>query len=223
MSDRTATSTEDVLVRAALGLAGEIGWREMDLASIAAASDVSLAEVIGRFPSKAAIITAFGRHVDLAMLSDGVPDDEETVRGRLFEILMRRFDRLQEDRGGVLALLKSLPEDPARAARRLCGLDRSMGLALTLAGVSPDGFRGRMRRKILGLTYLSILHRWSTDESEDMSLTMKALDKALSRLEELAGSFDGPFRIPSFSSPFRGGSRHEATDEDDAAGLAEES
>lgn len=214
-SDRTALETR--LIGAALDLAAETGWAAFDLPGVAEKADIPLDRVYQVLPSKESLLGAFGRMTDRAMLADGIPRDEETVRGRLFEVLMRRFDALQEHRAGVLAILHHLRAEPMDAAQRLCALDRSMAWALTLAGVSPDGLRGRLRRRALSVAYLSVLRQWAKDESDDLGQTMKALDKALDRLEQVAESFDRGPRLPSFSGLRRKMGGEDAREAPDAA------
>lgn len=199
MADTDRTALETRLIGAALDLAADTGWAALDLPGVAEKADVPLDRVYQILPSKESVLGAFGRMTDRAMLADGIPRDEETVRGRLFEVLMRRFDSLQEHRAGVLAILDYLRAEPMEAAQRLCALDRSMAWALTLAGVSPDGLRGRLRRRTLSVAYLSVLRQWAKDDSPDLGQTMKALDKALDRLEQVAETFDRGPRLPTFA------------------------
>lgn len=59
------------VVKAALDLAAKQGWRDTTLADIACEAKVSLAELLGTFRSKAAILNAFVDQIDKAMLEKG--------------------------------------------------------------------------------------------------------------------------------------------------------
>jgi hypothetical protein len=57
---------------------------------------------------------------------------------------------------------------------------------LEAAGLSASGLRGEMRVKGLVAVWLWTLRAWQADESEDLSVTMAALDAALRRAEQAA-------------------------------------
>ena len=122
------------LVTAAFRLAGEEGWRNVNVAAAARAAGLSLAEAGTRFPSRAAILLRFGRLADQAALRDAAA--EGPVRDRLFDLLMRRFDVLQAHRAGVKAVLRALPTNPPTALLLACATKRSMRWMLQAAGVT---------------------------------------------------------------------------------------
>ncbi len=78
---------------------------------------MSLAAAYQAYPSKAAILTGIGRDIDARLFAsldedplDGSPKD------RLFDLLMRRFDALNEHREAYAALAWELPRTPVEAA-----------------------------------------------------------------------------------------------------------
>lgn len=62
---------------------------------------------------------------------------------------------------------------------------------LGAAGVSTAGLRGELRVKGLCAVWLCAMRAWQRDETDDMSVTMAALDTALQRAERLASWFGG--------------------------------
>jgi hypothetical protein len=90
---------------------------------------------------------------------------------------------LQAHRPGVLALLRALRFEPAAAALLTAATLRSMAWMLDSAGISTHGLRGRLRTKGLLAVWLSTIRTWQHDETEDLSATMAALDRALTRAE----------------------------------------
>ena len=107
----------------------------------------------------------------------------------LFEILMERFDVLNADRPAVLSILKTVMRDPKQAVIGLPHLGRSMAWMLEAAGIETTGVRGAVR--VAGLTgvYLYTVKSWMGDDSADLSKTMAALDRALSRAQQCASTF----------------------------------
>jgi len=174
------------VIECTLALAAERGWRRTGLADIAAAAKLSLAELYGLYPSRGAIIAAFVRGIDEAVLAEG-PAEGESARERLFDILMRRFEALRPHKSGVEAILRACGSDPLAL---LCGgprLSRSLAWMLEAAGLSSQGVVGILRVKGLAVVYLAALRTWFADDTPDMSRTMAALDRALRRAEGLSG------------------------------------
>ena len=197
-------SSDDHIIDAAMTLAGTNGWRRTGLADIAAEAGISLAELYGRFRSKGAILDAFVQRIDRATLegADKVASDDTTsVRDRLFDLIMRRFDALASHKAAVAALARDLPATPLAAlctAGRLC---RSMAWMASVAGVPTSGPLGLLRVKGLVAVYLYAMRVWLHDDSEDNAKTMSALDTALRRAEMFAQSAPAsfPFKRPKAS------------------------
>jgi ubiquinone biosynthesis protein COQ9 len=190
----TDTAFDTALVTAAFRLAAESGWRTVNVAAAARAAGLSLSEARGRFPSRSAILLHFGRIADQAALQDVSLDG--SVRDRLFDLLMRRFDVLQANRAGVKALLRALPADPASAVLLACASKRSMRWMLQGAGITATGARGELQIRGLLAVWLWGVRAWERDQSEDLSGTMAAIDKALERAEQVATWLQGPRREP---------------------------
>lgn len=180
----------------ALELAAERGWRAISLSDIATAAKVPLSQLYAIYPSKTAILDAFERDLDeqvLAAMEKEVPDGEaaeESVRDRLFDVLMHRFDALEPRREAVKSILNGTRRDPLLALASLGQFMRSMGCMLEAAGVSAAGLPGAIRVKGLSAIYLATLRVWLKDESEDKARTMAALDSRLRRVEGWAGFLD---------------------------------
>jgi AcrR family transcriptional regulator len=186
---------DTALISAAFALADEVGWRRMSVAEAARRADLPLARARARFPGPLAVLVRFGLRADQAALAE--TPTEADAKGRLFDLLMRRFDALQANRAGVLALLRVLPADPP-LAMLLGGLTlRSMGWMLEGAGISTSGVQGLLRAKGLLAVWVYTLRAWQSDESADLSGTMAALDRALSRAERASGWLRGRREVPS--------------------------
>lgn len=194
-SSSAQSASEDDIVDAALKLAASKGWRATTPADIAAAAGISLAALYERFRSKGAILEAFIRRIDRATLAGAdkvAHDDTSSIRDRLFDLFMRRFDALDPHKQAVAALVRELPRHPLASlclGGRLC---RSMAWIASVAGVPTGGPLGRLRIKALAAIYLYAMRIWLRDDSGDHAKTMAALDKALERAEMIAQS--APFQ-----------------------------
>lgn len=179
-------SVSDRLIDAALGLAGESGWRRLTMAAVAERAGVPLNEALQVHGSRNEVLRAMGHHVDQAMLREALGfTEQDSPRDRLFDMLMRRYDTLSRWRPGLAAIIRDLPTDPVSFVVSMQGVYHSMGLALEAAGLAADGVKGIASRKGLAAVYLSTMRVWVKDDSEDNAQTMAALDKGLDRAESV--------------------------------------
>lgn len=167
-----------------LTLVAAEGWQAVTLARIAAACGLSLSELYERYNSKVALLVAYAKRIDSAMLAAlgpaPAPEESAAVKDRLFEAIMARLDALAPHKGAVRVLMRELPADPVALACFLYGgLRRGLDWALASAELDAPGLTGIVRRKLLGGIYLDTLRVWLRDDSADMAQTMAHLDKRL--------------------------------------------
>jgi AcrR family transcriptional regulator len=202
----TDTDFDTQLVAAAFALGAEQGWRKVSAAAAARHAGLDLATAREHFTSRAAILRKFGELADRAALTGALTDG--SVRDRLFDTLLRRFDFLQTHRAGVTALLKSLPAEPALAICLAQATIASMGWLLEAAGVASTGIRGEIAKRGLAIVWGYGTQAWLKDESPDLTATMAAVDTALNRADSIAARFtptppdDAPFTSPEPELPF---------------------
>lgn len=175
----------DAIVRSTMALFAARGWFEVSLVDIATEAGVSLAELHPVFPSKTAILRGFATAIDRQVLAAAAEADA-SVRERLFEVFMRRFDALQPHRKALQRLAHDLPRDPAAAVAVACRGGRSLRTMAELAGVGTEGPLGMLRVKALMALQAWLMRTWLADDSKDMARTMKGLDQGLERLEMIA-------------------------------------
>lgn len=200
---------DQAVVSAVFRMAEDRGWNRVNVPAAALAAGLPLPQVRARFPTRLHVLHRFGTLLDQAALEGASADGP--VRDRLFDLLMRRFDALQVERGGVLALLQALPFNPATSVLLSCETRRSMRWLLGAAGAGTGGVRGEARVQGLTAVWLWGMRAWQRDETTDLSTTMAAVDSALGRAEQAAGWLGG----------LRGGSGATAEPEPapDASGL----
>lgn len=187
---RSASDPVEAIINAALKLTPRLGWRSLTMSDIARETGLSLGEIRAACPGKAAILNALVRRIDHQVLA-GVPGQGEgegegdSVRDRLFELLMGRFDALNPHKPAIVAIVRDTWCDPATLLATGPGLLCSMVWMLEAAGVSVSGLIGAARVKGLGLIYANTFRVWLNDSSQDMAKTMAALDKGLRLAERL--------------------------------------
>ncbi|ACI50881.1 conserved hypothetical protein [Gluconacetobacter diazotrophicus PA1 5] len=174
---------DDALLRAAMDRAALYGWGRLTVVDAARDAGIPLDDARRRFPLKAAILLKLGRLADeSALVDDG---STGTVREKLFDLLMRRFDVLQQYRAGVRAVMRALPFDPATALVLGAATVESMRWMAGAAGLDVSGIAGTLRVQGLVGVWTYALRAWDNDDSEDLSRTMAALDQALDRAARL--------------------------------------
>lgn len=176
-------------IDAMLELAANRPWDGVSLYDIATQADCDPEVVTSLFTDKDAVIIAYAARIDAdtaeAMGGQSLADD--TPRDRLFDILMERFDLLNDNKAAVVSIVAHMSLDPKQIFETLPGLARSMKKMLQLADIETDGWQGCLR--IAGLTalYLKVMRVWIKDDSVDMAATMAVLDKALDKAEQAMG------------------------------------
>jgi AcrR family transcriptional regulator len=190
---QAADASPDRIIDTTMELIAARGWRTLSLADIAAAAGLTPAQLYAVFPSKLAVLDAFERRVNEHTLSGSVSADE-SIRDRLFDLVMRRLDALAPNKPAIRALVRDLPRDPAVV---LCGGPRflnAMRWMAESAGVETGGIGGMLRVKGLAAVYLATLRAWLNDDSADNAKTLAALDRALKQAEFFARSIPGFLR-----------------------------
>ena len=196
MSDEANTADFDnALITSAFEQVAMRGWRGLNLVEAARAADVPLDRTRARFPDPAALLLRLGALADGAALAEASGDGVASAvasspRERLFDMLMRRFDVLQQHRAGVVALLRDLPANPGLALLLAGATASSMRWMLQGAGIETGGLRGAVRINGLVGIWLYALRAWERDDSPDLSGTMAALDRAM----EQAAGYDSALR-----------------------------
>lgn len=193
------------LLSMAMTQAEAVGWHRVTVADAAREAGLTLDKARARFPTRNRILSKLGLLADQAALVD--EGSTGTTRERLFDMLMRRFDVLQQYRGGVQSVLRALPLDPALALMLGAKTQASMAWMAQAAGLDTSGIAGSLRISGLVAVWLQALRAWDRDDSPDLSGTMVALDRALDRAASfgryLGGNspLHGPEPVPDLDEP----------------------
>ncbi len=173
------TETDRTLIAAVFAQAALRGWHDVSIADAARDAGVPLAEARTRMPGRGAVLMRFGLMADQMALANVAMT--ESPRERLFDIVMARFDALQQHRAGMLSLLAALRRDPGTSLLLYGATLQSMKWLLDGAGIPANGLVGALRVHGLTALWLYALRAWEGDESADLSATMAAVDRGLDR------------------------------------------
>jgi AcrR family transcriptional regulator len=208
-------SERERIINAFMALLAEKSIEQIGFAEIAKNAGVSLSGLRDAFGTTLAILAAHMKAIDRAVLAGGDDDmAEEPPRERLFDVLMRRLERLAPHKAAVRSLLRSAARNPGLAFA-LNGLAvRSQQWMLTAADIGASGPRGMLRAQGLALLFAQVLRTWVHDDDPGLARTMAALDRALARGQRWSGLLDDLFRIPA--AAFRARPRRRRRRDDDA-------
>ena len=196
-------------VRAAFDLAAERGWNKVTFTAIAERTGLSLADLRHEFTCKTDILKAFQAEVDAEVLGKIKPaTPDQTVRDRLFDIIMTRFETMQPYKPALSRISASLCCQPGEAAMLLCSTLDSQYWMLEGAGAKLQGPGAALR--VAGLTsiYSKVFRVWLDDSTPGLDHTMAALDRRLRRGEELLAGVENLCRLACGFMP-RGWPRRE--------------
>ncbi|MGE3148548.1 MAG: TetR/AcrR family transcriptional regulator [Pseudorhodoplanes sp.] len=184
------------IVAALMELLAENPIEQIGLAAVASHAGVTLSQLREEFSSVIDILGAHVKAIDRIVL-DGVDSAlaDEPARERLFEILMRRLEAMTPYRAAIHSLLRSAWRNPGLAFTLnglAVGAQRWM---LTAAGIDTAGPKGMMRAQGLALLFSGVLRVFVEDDDPDLSRTMAALDRELTRGQRWSGFLDDLFAV----------------------------
>ncbi len=135
-----------------------------------------------RFPSKGAVLAAFMRKIDKAVLDDIPPaKPDQSPKDRLFDVLLRRLEVLKPYRPGLESISEWSVRDPFAAAALNKESMNSMRFMLEAAGIDSEGPVGVVKLQGLALAWRRVLATWFTDDSSDLAPTKAVLERELAR------------------------------------------
>ena len=184
---RKRRSKEERIVAATLKLAKFNSWKNISMKIISEEAKIPLSEIIKILPTKTAILIEFNRLVD-KRLSENNHNNEESVNSRdlLFELLMERFDILNENKEALVNIMKSIAkESPVTGIIGIISSLQSINRIMEICAIPNRGLLGKFRLKAVFAIYLKAMYCWLEDDTPGLSKTMADLDKSLTRLEVL--------------------------------------
>jgi len=177
------------LARAALELAAKGPWREVTVSHLAAAAGRPLADLYGASLWEA--VDCVEEAFDRAIADGPTLDPSQSVRDRLFDLIMRRFEAMEPHRAAVISMEAGVDRDPTLLASAHQRHVRCGRWVLALAGLEADGMTGQARAQGLGVIIGQARAAWRGDDAGDFAKTMASLDKNLRRAEEMFGRWAG--------------------------------
>lgn len=181
-------SDREKAIAALMELLAEQSFEDIGLAEVAGRAGIKLSQLRNEFGSTLAILGAFTKQIDNAVLDGGDADmAEESPRDRLFDVLMRRIEALAPYKDAMRSIMRSARRNPGLALALNVMAVRSQSWMLEAAGIGASGPRGALRAQGAALMFARVMSVWIDDDEEGLDRTMAALDRGLAS----AGRWDG--------------------------------
>lgn len=156
-----------------------------EIARQAAVSETAARAVAGNVTSLILYkLARLDRQAILETLADIEDAGEVTIREKILEALMHRFEVYQPYKAQIARLDSAARRDPALGLRLLDSLAQAMRGLLAMAGDDLVGLRGEARVRGLAFVAMMAARAWQKDDSADMAATMNEIDKRLEQAEE---------------------------------------
>jgi AcrR family transcriptional regulator len=213
-------SDRDKAVAALMELLAEQSFEDIGLAEVAGRAGIKLSQLRAEFGSTLAILGAYTKQIDTAVLDGGDADmTEENPRDRLFDVLMRRLEALAPYKDSLRSLMRSARRNPGLALALNAMALRSQKWMLEAAGIGASGPRGALRAQGAALMFARVMTVWVDDDEEGLDRTMAALDRGLASAERWDGFVGDLCSIPKCI--MRGPRRRRRRPADEGAAEAE--
>ena len=103
----------------------------------------------------------------------------------LFEVIMMRFDILQQNRKSFLMLFDSFKKQPQQTIKFIPSFLESMILIAKIANIEIKGIKGNFMIKGIFLIYIGAYFNWLNDKSVSLEKTMNSLDDYLNQASKI--------------------------------------
>ena len=136
--------------------------------------------------SKTDLLRNLNRYVDMVLIDKTKDIENSSTKDMLFEVLMARFDILQENRISFIKIFQALKKSPNKLLKLFPSFLESMIVTAELAKFNVNGLKGSIRLKGLFFVYLATFYSWIDDKTLSLEKTMTALDKNLDQAEKFS-------------------------------------
>ena len=135
--------------------------------------------------NKTDLILNINDFFDFQLKKNLVNIEKSSQRDMLFEIMMARYDILNEYRPSIKNIINHFMSRPQEVLKLLPKSVESKILIATLANINLNGIQGVIKIKIIFVLYYITLFTWFNDENESLEKTMSFLDKYLNNIEKV--------------------------------------
>ena len=133
------------------------------------------------FNKRIMLLTNINRYIDSRLKDLGSNIENSNSKDMLFEIIMIRFDILQEYRFSIISIFDYFKKNPKESLMILPSFLESMILISKLSKMKTNGLKGNIKIKGILIIYFLTFLVWLKDKGESMEKTMTSLDQYLEK------------------------------------------
>ena len=189
----TPTAMMDKLAEAAWAQLADMSPRALHIDEIAVAAGVAPSAARAVSGSITALILHQLERLDRQAVLESLADIEDAgevpIRDKIMEALMHRFEVYAPHRAQMIQLESAARRDPVLGLRLVESLFQATRMLLRMAGDDLAGFRGEARVRGVAGVAMVVARVWRTDDTPDLSMTLKEIDKRLATAEEWGRTF----------------------------------
>ena len=165
-------------------------WDSINMRSISKKSKIKLDQVLKISNSKEELLDLWSQSINFKILDKISLEElkESTIKDRILELMLCRFDVLSGHRREMTALVALARKNAIESVRALGRIKQSMQYILNLSGAEYQGKIGILKIKILSLIWLVTFKEWYEFKEDDNSVIMSNLDKRLTLAENVNNS-----------------------------------
>ena len=176
---------EKKYIKKGFDLIKDIGWEEFSIEKLSIRENIPLQDLKVYFKCKYSVVDKFSRMIDKKIESKLRIQDfkDSSKKDTLFELIMMRFDEMEEFKGSLAKILDASRNKPLLISIITKNVMNTMDFFLELSNSYNNYAFDFLKKNFLFLIYSITFKTWLSDNTEDLSKTMAELDKLLSTAE----------------------------------------
>ncbi len=177
---------EKKYIKKGFDLIKDIGWEEFSIEKLSIRENIPLQDLKVYFKCKYSVVDKFSRMIDKKIESKLRIQDfkNSSKKDTLFELIMIRFDEMEEFKGSLAKVLDASKNKPLLISIITKNVLNTMDFFLELSNSYNNYAFDVLKKNFLFLIYSITFKTWLSDNTEDLSKTMAELDKLLSTAED---------------------------------------
>ena len=160
-------------------------WNSIKLDEIYKKSKVNKKNLPRKIASKKDLLSNINRYFDLRLTGTSVIVDQSSHKDMIFEVMMIRFDILQNYRKSIIRVFDAFKRKPQELLFLLPSFIESMVVITSMAKVPISGIKGNLKIKGLLVIYFLSFLVWTKDNCKSLEKTMNSLDNYQNRASSL--------------------------------------
>jgi len=182
-------STKILIAISALKLLEKKSWSKISIKEIFKKSKINQLEAYSIIKEKKEVLLLINNYFDQETIRLTQKIENSNNKDKIFEIIMTRFEILNNYRNAVIKLFKYIIKKPDLILYILPHLIKSLIIVIESTENSSDGIRGNLKVEGLMIIYLLVFMVWIKDDTQELEKTMAALDNHLNCAEDFVNLF----------------------------------